>query len=304
MSSLDSLATPLISVIVPCCNYAAYVGETIRSVLAQQHENFELVIVDDGSSDDSVQVITDAIAQWQPASQVKRIELVCQENAGVSAALNTGLSKARGHFIATFDADDIMPAGRLKVQADYLLKHPEVGCLGGSTVRLDEAGHMLPKKHKKRAVRRYDFAQALAGALVVGGGVAIFRRDAIDQAGGYDPEIKIQDFQMTLKVAHAGYAIDILPEIVTLYRKHGGSLSDNYRLEYDSGLRVIQAYADHPAYASGRAKLIIKALRSAVTDDKALAWSLVRQVPVRYWDAQLLRRVRHLLFKKAEVRQR
>ncbi|WP_339648946.1 glycosyltransferase family 2 protein [Halopseudomonas pelagia] len=304
MSSPHSQAPPLISVIVPCYNYAEYVGEAVRSVLAQDHESFELIVVDDGSSDDSVEVIKSAIAQWQPTSLVRRVELVCQRNAGVSAALNSGLAKAQGQFIATFDADDVMPAGRLKVQAEYLLEHPEVGCLGGGAVRIDETGQRLPKKDKKRAVRRYDFAQALADALVVGGNIAIFRREAIDLAGGYDPEIKIQDFQMTLKVAHAGYVIDILPQIVTLYRKHPASLSSNYRLEYESGLQVIEAYSDHPAYASGRAKLVIKALRSAVTDDKALAWSLVRQVPLKYWDAQLLRRLRHLLFKKAQVRQR
>lgn len=303
MSSLNLQTTPLISVIVPCYNYAAYVGETVRSVLAQEHESFELIVVDDGSSDESVEVIKNAIARWQPTSRVQRVELVCQRNAGVSAALNTGLLKANGRFIATFDADDVMPAGRLGVQADYLLKHPEVGCLGGGAVRISETGKLLPKKDKKRSIRRYNFAQALADALVVGGNIAIFRREAIDLVGGYDPEIKIQDFQMTLKVAHAGYAIDILPQIVTLYRKHPDSLSSNYRLEYESGLQVIEAYSDHPAYASGRAKLVTKALRRAVTDDKALAWSLVRQVPLRYWDAHLLRRLRHLLFKKAQIRQ-
>jgi alpha-1,6-rhamnosyltransferase len=302
VSSADALYAPLISVIVPCYNYAAYVGEAIRSVLAQDHDNFELIVVDDGSSDNSVQVINEAIAQSRTTSSVKHVELVCQQNAGVSAALNAGLSKARGRFIATFDADDVMPAGRLRVQSDYLLEHPEVGCLGGGAVRIDEAGQVLPKKHKNRSVRRYDFDQALADALVVGGNIAIFRREAIDRAGGYDPAIKIQDFQMTLKVAHAGYAIDILPQVVTLYRKHPASLSSNYRLEYESGLSVIQTYASHPAYAAGRAKLVTKALRSAVTDDKPFAWSLIRQVPLKYWDAHLLKRLRHLLFKKTSVR--
>lgn len=301
MNIPETQALPLITVIIPCYNYADYVSEAVRSVLNQDHESFELIVVDDGSSDNSVDVIKSAVAAWQPTSVAKRVEIVCQKNAGVSAALNTGLAMARGQFVATFDADDVMPAGRLKVQTDYLLGHPEVGCLGGLAVRIDEAGRMLPKKEKVRTIRRYDFAQALANALVVGGNIAVFRRDAIEQVGGYDPEIKIQDFQMTLKVAEIGFYIDILPNVVTLYRKHDGSLSKNYKAEYRYGLAVIAPYVDHPSYGAGKARLITKALRMAVIYDKPFGWSLITQVPPRYWDKQLLKRLRHLVVKKSRT---
>jgi len=292
---------PLISVIVPCYNYASYVGDALRSVLEQDYANFELIVVDDGSRDDSVQVIERSLQAFQPTSQVKRVEFVRQENQGVSAALNTGLALAQGAYVATFDADDVMPAGRLALQAAYLHEHPEVGCLGGVAIRIDELGELLPKKDKKRRVRRYDFDQALAVALVVGGNIAVYRRDAMLTVGGYDPAIKVQDFQMTLKIAHAGYYVDVLPDVVTLYRKHPDSLSKNYKSEYDYGLQVIRAYREHSAYASGKARLITKALRMAVTDDKTYAWSLLRQVPLREWDRQLLKRVRHLLLKKSNT---
>src|SRR5690606_17410281 len=171
---------PLVSVIVPCFNYATYVADTLRSVLAQDYLNYELIIVDDGSSDDSAQVIEQVLAEEQSGTLARRTKFIRQSNAGVSAALNTGLVHTRGEYIATFDADDIMPAGRLALQVEYLMKHPEVGCLGGLAVRIDEQGALLPKKIKKRAVRRYDFAKALGSALVVGGNIAVYRRDAMD----------------------------------------------------------------------------------------------------------------------------
>lgn len=299
---MNAAEQPLVSVIVPCYNYAEYIGDALNSVLAQGYENFELIVVDDGSRDNSAEIIEQTLLRSQPDSRVKRVEFVRQENQGVSAALNTGLALAQGVFVATFDADDVMPAGRLALQAAYLSEHPEVGCLGGVAIRIDEQGSLLPKKHKSRQVRRYAFQQALADALVVGGNIAVYRRDVMISVGGYDPAIKVQDFQMTLKVAHAGYYVDVLPEVVTLYRKHPNSLSKNYKSEYEYGLQVIEDYRDHPAYSSAKARLITKALRMAVTDDKAYAWSLLRQVPLREWDRQLIKRVRHLLVKPRSVR--
>jgi alpha-1,6-rhamnosyltransferase len=291
-------ATPVVSILVPCYNYALYVADALRSVFAQDYTNFELIVVDDGSTDDSAQVISQVLAQEAEKSLVRRVAFLRQANAGVSAALNAGLAEARGAYIATFDADDIMPAGRLSLQMAYLQAHPEVGCLGGRTLRIDEYGKVLPRKDKRSNVRRYDFSQALALALVVGGNNAVYRRDAVEQVGGYDPAIKVQDFQMTLKVAHAGYYVDILPDVVTLYRKHEGSLSGDYKAEYRYGLEVIAPYADHPKYESAKVRLISKALRMAAVHDKALAWSLLRQVPLRLWDRQLFKRFRHLILKR------
>lgn len=297
----DALGGPLVSVVVPCFNYARYVGETLRSILAQDYPNFELIVVDDGSTDDSVQVIQQVLSNVPADSLVRRVEFVRQANQGVSAALNTALEYSRGEFIATFDADDLMPLGRLKLQIDYLRKQPLVGCLGGEAVRIDEQGQLLPRKNKKKQLSRYDFSQALERTLVVGGGIAVLRREAIDKAGGYDPDIKIQDFQITLRVAKAGFYVDVLPDVVTYYRKHAESLSKNYKAELRYGLQVIDCYKDSLEYERARARLIVKALRMAVIHDKKFAWELVRQVPFKYWDRTMLKRVRCLIFKRPKT---
>lgn len=297
----NTIESPLVSVLVPCFNYAEYVGDALRSILSQNYKNFELIIVDDGSTDDSARVIQNVLKE-EHGGLVRRAVFLRQENQGVSAALNTALASARGEYIATFDADDLMSPGRLELQVDYLQQNPLVGCVGGEAVRIDEQGRLLPKKDKQRQVRRYDFSQALAKALVVGGGVAMYRREAMDEAGGYDSAIKIQDFQMTLKVAYAGFFVVMLPEVVTLYRKHGDSLSKNYKAEYRYGLELIESYKSHPSYNAAKAKLISRALRLAVTDDKRYAWKLFTEIPLGQWDRKLLRRLRHFFIKKSIVR--
>lgn len=297
MNGRTSVDAPLVSVIVPCYNYGAYVGDALRSILEQDYEAIELIVVDDGSTDDSASQIEDAVRGWQRFARIRRVEFIRQDNQGVSAALNTGLERARGEFVATFDADDVMVPGRLSLQASYLLAHPEVGCLGGRALRIDQQGQALPKKSKARQVRRYDFSQALAAALVVGGNLVMYRRAAMLEAGGYDPALRVQDFQMTLKIAHAGYFIDVLPSVVTLYRKHGGGLSGNYLAEHRYGMQLLDRYRAHPSYESGKARLLTKILGPAVTHDKRFAWGLFAEIPLRQWDRQLLKRFRHLLFK-------
>lgn len=293
----DESTYPLVSVIVPCYNYARYVGDAISSILEQDYPNFELIIVDDGSSDDSLEVIDKAVRDLRAKSLVRHIEVINQENSGVSAALNAGISRSKGEFVATFDADDVMVPGRLSLQVDYLKDQPAVGCLGGRAVRIDDQGNLLDNKVKEKGVCSYDFEAALACALVVGGNLAMYRREALLVVGGYDPEIKIQDFQMTLRIAHAGYRVDVLPETITLYRKHPGSLSSHYKSELIYGMQLIELYKDYPGYESAMARLLVKAMRFAVTEDKTFAWSLLRKIPLRQWDTKTWKRIRHLLFK-------
>lgn len=298
MSARERTASPLVSVIVPCFNYGAYVGDALRSILEQDYPAIELIVIDDGSTDDSALRIEEVLSGWRSYPAVCRVEFVRQPNQGVSAALNQGLNLARGEFVATFDADDVMVPGRIALQADYLIAHPQVGCVGGRALRIDQSGAVLPKKNKAREVRRYDFAQALAQALVVGGNLVMYRRDAMFAAGRYDPQLRVQDFQMTLKIAHAGYHVHVIPDAVTLYRKHEGGLSRDYLAEYRYGMRLLDLYRDHPAYESGKARLLTKILGPAVTQDKRFAWSLFAQIPLRQWDRQLFKRFRHLLLKR------
>ncbi|QJP07398.1 glycosyltransferase family 2 protein [Pseudomonas multiresinivorans] len=281
---------PLISVLVPCYNRQRYIEEALLSILEQDYPNFELIVVDDGSQDASAQKI-------QALQQRFDFQFFRQANTGVSGALNTALGHARGEFIATPDSDDVMLPGRLSVQAAYLQANPDVGCVGSKVVYIDEQGSRI-KSEKASEVCRLTFDELLANARAVGGGVAMYRHEALRRAGFYDSEIRVQDFQITLKIAYLGYRVDVLPDHGTLYRQHSSNLSRTlYRQQLIYDLMAINPYRDHPCYRKGLACVVNKALKHSVVNDKAYAWSVLLKLPLWNWNRVTLRRLRHLLFK-------
>ncbi len=124
---------------MPAYNAAAYIAEAIQSVLLQTFRDFELLIINDGSSDNTVQVIR--------SFNDERIVLIQQENLGVAAALNNGLQYARANYIARFDADDICFPERLQVQYDFITAHPEYIIIGAAAEYIDASGNYIFTHH-------------------------------------------------------------------------------------------------------------------------------------------------------------
>lgn len=183
---------PLVSVVAPCFNAEKYLEEALRSIYEQDYPNFEVIIVDDGSTDNSY-------AMLEQLQKVHGFQLYRQQNQGVSAALNFGLQHARGDYVATPDLDDIMLPHSLSVRAAYLDQHPEVGCVGALVIYIDSEGQETKRQNGNR-IRQLDFDYLLGNAYVCGAPVSLYRMEALRAAGFYDPEIKVQDFQMTLRI--------------------------------------------------------------------------------------------------------
>lgn len=278
---------PLISVVVPCFNAGDYLEEGLASIYAQDYPRFEVIVVDDGSTDDSVQRLVALQERYD-------FKLLTQPNTGVSAALNTGLAHARGKYVATPDLDDLMLPQSLRIRAAYLEEHPETPCVGALVSFMDSQGNWLKDQHAT-GVQQLDFDEILRMTRVVGAPVALYRKAILDQVGGYDPAIRVQDFQMTLKIAALGRPIAILPVTVTRYRRHAGNLSRRYRLLLEADLLAIAPYQDHPGYAQGHTSVVNKALKYAVRHDKFEALRMLRLIPLRAMDRTTLHRVRRLL---------
>jgi glycosyltransferase involved in cell wall biosynthesis len=116
------MANPLVSVILPVYNAETYIAEAIESILTQSYKNLELILINDGSTDRSLDIM-------QSYADI-RIQIISRENRGLVASLNEGIMKAKGKYIARMDADDISLPKRFEEQVAFLEMHPEVGLCG------------------------------------------------------------------------------------------------------------------------------------------------------------------------------
>ncbi|MHC8385553.1 glycosyltransferase family 2 protein [Pseudomonas sp. LB3P14] len=282
-----STQAPLVSIVAPCFNAQKYLEDAIKSIFAQDYPNIEVIIVDDGSSDDSLAIL-------KRLQQTYDFQLYSQPNQGVSAALNHGLRYAKGVYVSTPDLDDIMLPESVRIRAEYLDQHPNVGCVGALISYMDSDGNTI-KQQQRDQIHTYNFDQVLRGAVVIGAPVALYRMKAMRSAEFYAPKLRVQDFQMTLRIARLGYEIHELPVCMTRYRRHANNLSRKYRILLQADLEAIAPYANHPGYHSARTKLVNKALKYAVVEDKKEAWQLLRSIPWRHLNRTTFKRFKRLV---------
>src|SRR5215212_10726407 len=130
----------LVSVIIPCYNQAHFLGEAIESVISQSYKNFEIIVVDDGSTDNTSEV----------ASSYEEVRLVRQQNRGLAGARNRGLGEARGEYVVFLDSDDRLVSEALEVGVRELEAHPECAFVSGHYRAIDAAGSPAPASHLPR----------------------------------------------------------------------------------------------------------------------------------------------------------
>lgn len=287
---------PLVTVIIASYNHGPYIEASIESVLAQTYPHIELLVVDDGSTDDSV-------ARIRRLQAAHGFDFRVQQNRGLTRTLNESISRARGSLIAPFGSDDIMLPDRIARQVAYMADKPEVGICGGNIEFIHADGTLYPDREQKQrdvASQRIDFEDVfLQRKPIPPTATLMFRKDALERVGGFNPEIRLEDVYIWLRITHAGYFIDRIDALMARYRKHPTNTYKNLRFMSESLLRTYEDYADHPAYPRVRARLLNSLFVKAADRDKALAGELLAQLPLRYWNGKTLRGLFRYVFSRA-----
>lgn len=250
-----------ISVILPVYNAEATLAATLESILAQSFTRFELIVVDDGSSDASLPIIQDYV------QRDSRLRVIQPGRQGQVGAMNSGLGAARCPLIARMDADDIMYPQRLARQYQYLCEHPELS-LVGTQVRLTpeemiQGGFREYIRWQNNCCSRQAIADAIYIELPIAHPTVMFRRDAVLDVGAYREGDFPEDYELLLRLHHQGHAMEKIPEILLDWQESAGRLTHtDTRYSREAFDEVRAAYlACDPRLQTERALVIMGAGR-------------------------------------------
>ncbi len=219
---------PKVTVVIPAYNAMAYLPQTLDSVLKQTFSDFEVLIINDGS--------TDNIMQWASEITDSRIKLISQLNQGVSVARNTGIENAQGEYIVFLDADDLWEPTKLEKQVCCLDNKPEVGLVYTWTLLVDENGKPTGVRYNSE-LEGDVWQQILVGDIVCSGSSAMVRRSCFEVVGVFDPDLSsAADFDMWTRIA-AHYPFTVIKEYLLYYRQSSTSMSKNH-LKMMQDLRI------------------------------------------------------------------
>jgi len=205
------MSSPRVSVVMPCFNLGQYVDEAVGSVLAQTFQDFEILLIDDGSTDSETRRLIDSYSR-------PRTRVIQLPHRGVVAARNAGIAEAVGEYLSFFDVDDRMEPQFLERTVEHLDAEPDAA-FASCWIRLfgDEEWVWKP--------RRCDLVMLLHDCCV--GTPTLVRRSAVLEVGGYDPAMELghEDWDLWLSIAERGHRGLIIPEVLFCYRRRATSRS-------------------------------------------------------------------------------
>ena len=264
----------LVNIIIPCFRQAHFLGQAIESVLAQTYPHYEIVVVDDGSPDDPIQVV----------KRYSSVRYLRQANRGLPAARNSGIQASTGQYLVFLDADDRLLPNHLQANLKAFQEHPDAGFVCGDYRWFGAEGtwHVhdcRPSPDHYATLLRYNFIGPPH--------VVMFKRQVIEKVGGFREDLpSSEDQEIYLRIAR-DHPIYCHHEIIAEYRRHGAQMSQKFDIMLKSSLTVLRLQRDHikrnpiyrEAYQSGilfRQRLYNTALQhQIVTDIKQRRWHRV-----------------------------
>jgi hypothetical protein len=221
----------LVSVVLPCFNQAHYLGEAIESALAQSERPLEVVVVDDGATDSTLEVV----------SAYAEVRCVRQPNQGLAAARNAGLRASRGEYVVFLDADDRLLPDALRVGAATLDGHPEAAFVVGRHRRIAADGSPLPI-HRRPRVERDHYVSLVHRCWIAMPATVMHRRALLDAVGAFDPSLRFaEDYDLYLRVARRFPIVDHYAEVAE-YRQYPGTISRNAERMLAATLAVLHPH--------------------------------------------------------------
>ncbi|MCK5542564.1 MAG: glycosyltransferase [Desulfobacterales bacterium] len=224
---------PIVSVVIPTYNRKNIIVRAIESVLNQTYKNYEIIIVDDGSTDGTVDYIKN--------NYNFKIKCISQKNMGASSARNKGISEAKGKYVAFLDSDDEWINSKLTTQVAFLEKNPEIALLCGRTYKSDDIKKVNSPLTKKIVGNLFN---TLYSHSFVSTPTVIVKKDVLDQVGGFDTNYKsAEDFDLWLKITK-NYQCAFLPGLIAIVNRGEDNLSTDKITLHLHAVTILESHYD------------------------------------------------------------
>jgi glycosyltransferase involved in cell wall biosynthesis len=253
---------PTLSVVVPAYNVGAFISEAVTSVLEQRFRDLEVIVIDDGSSDRTAEIVSHI--------EDDRVRLVCQANGGLAHARNVGIRLAKGRYVAFLDGDDIWLPGYAELHVAHLNADRRVGISFNYHAYMDE-NSVFTGQYLLTAAARPSLRQLMVRNHIPAN--AVVARECFDQVGGFDERLRAcEDWEMWVRVlAKTSFRAELIPRVLCAYRERSNSLTMQFEHHIKNArlaANVIASYA--PGFRGGiRRRLIGEVYRMLAR--KALA---------------------------------
>ena len=270
---------PKVTVYVTNHNYGRYIEQAIDSVLRQSMQDFELIVIDDGSSDNSREIIERYVGH-------PKVVPIFQSNKGLNVTNNIAIRAARGRYVMRLDADDWLDENALQLLSNALDRDEAVGLVFPDYYNVDVAGHIM------ELVRRHDFDNVTLFDQPAHGACTMIRRQCLLDLGGYDESLRCQDgYDLWIRfISHHKVANINLP--LFYYRQHGASLTRNERRILDTRSRIIERHAQLKGTIPN--SLAILAVRGPSLDPSSPALEMLGGKRVIDWTLEAALNSRHI----------
>ncbi len=227
-------ASPLVSVVIPVFNGVNFLREAVESVFSQTYPDIELILVDDGSTDETWTFIE---------SYGERVRAIHKENGGVASALNVGIRQARGSLIAWLSHDDLFFPEKIDRQVRFLETHPQYGVCYTDFEIINATGDLL-KTYRAPWYPSKELARHFLADMHINGSTVLMRKSCYERAGGFNERLPhTQDLDMWLRIAEDG-ELGHLPEVLVKFRSHPEQGSLNFEVQIEDEQNLFRALFD------------------------------------------------------------
>jgi len=242
----ESKRLPKVSAIVPCFNRGQFIGQTIESILAQTYPNIEIVVIDDGCTDGSREILETFAAR----GVLKVLEHPGRENRGQSAGINLGLANTTGDYVGILDSDDLWLPEKVDEQVIFLETHPEIGLVYGNGEAIDSKGRHLYAIYRQGHHESNHPERVLLDCYFFVPTNSLVRRTVFNKTGGFDESLRAsQDHDMAIRIAEAA-KLAYVDRKWFRYRRHDASISrNNANLRWVNGFTILEKASQRFPYA-------------------------------------------------------